>query len=189
MKHRTFGPIVLVAALVVVLAVVAAVSVRKAADGTTATAASTRGGASTEGGVGAAQSSSLLKVKLEELTPPRPEPMEGGRNPFELHSKVEPTVVRAPEHAGAAPVTAAVQPTAGEAGPQTVPPIPLKFIGVVNAPNSAGRLAVLTDGRAVFQGREGDIVEGRYRILRIGVESVELEHMDGRGRQTIRLSG
>ena len=38
-------------------------------------------------------------------------------------------------------------------------------------------------------GSEGDIIEGRYRIVRIGVESIELAWVDGRGQQTIRLSG
>jgi hypothetical protein len=38
-------------------------------------------------------------------------------------------------------------------------------------------------------GKEGDVIDGRYRIVRIGVESIELTYLDGRGRQTIRLSG
>jgi hypothetical protein len=38
-------------------------------------------------------------------------------------------------------------------------------------------------------GKEGDIIDGRYRIVRIGAESIELTYLDGRGRQTIRLSG
>jgi len=41
----------------------------------------------------------------------------------------------------------------------------------------------------VFHGREGDVIDGRYRIVSIGVESIVLEHVDGRGRQTIRLTG
>ncbi|HXH07068.1 MAG TPA: hypothetical protein VNI83_10805, partial [Vicinamibacterales bacterium] len=73
-------------------------------------------------------------------------------------------------------------------GPPPPPPIALKFIGVVEAPG-VGKIAALSDGRFVYHGREGDIVEGRYRIVRIGVESIVLEHVDGRGRQTIRLSG
>jgi hypothetical protein len=65
----------------------------------------------------------------------------------------------------------------------------LKFIGIVQSPSQ--KLAVLTDPttRDVFYGREGDIVDGRFRILRIGVESIEMAYVDGRGRQSIRLSG
>ena len=52
-----------------------------------------------------------------------------------------------------------------------------------------GKVAVLSDGKFVYYGREGDIIEGRYRVVRIGEESVQMEYVDGRGRQTIRLSG
>ena len=52
-----------------------------------------------------------------------------------------------------------------------------------------GTVAVFSDGRDVFYGREGDLIEGRYKILRIGVESVELSYVDGRGRQRIPLTG
>lgn len=70
------------------------------------------------------------------------------------------------------------------------PPIQLKFIGVVDAATSAGRVAVLADAKGnVFYGKEGDIIDGRYRVLKIGVESAELAYVDGRGRQALRLSG
>jgi hypothetical protein len=65
----------------------------------------------------------------------------------------------------------------------------MRFIGLVESADPARKIAILTDGRGLYQGREGDIIEGRYRILRIGVESVDLAYLDGRGRQTIRLSG
>jgi hypothetical protein len=75
-------------------------------------------------------------------------------------------------------------------GPPPLPPIPLRLIGLMNAPTQAGRVAVLSDGRGnVFNGREGDIIEGRYRLIRIGADSAELAYTDGRGRQVIRLSG
>ena len=57
------------------------------------------------------------------------------------------------------------------------------------SPQYFNALAVLSDGRFVYYGREGDIIDGRYRVVRIGDESIELEYADGRGKQTIRLSG
>ena len=48
---------------------------------------------------------------------------------------------------------------------------------------------MLSDGRMSYHGREGEIIDGPYRIVRIGEESIEMEYVDGRGRQTIRLSG
>lgn len=65
----------------------------------------------------------------------------------------------------------------------------MRFIGLVEAPQQAQKIAILSDGRGIYQGREGDIIEGRYRILRIGVESLDMAYVDGGGRQTIRLSG
>ena len=69
------------------------------------------------------------------------------------------------------------------------PPIRLKFIGIVEPSVSAKKIAVLSDGSHVYQGREGDIIEGQYRILKIGAESIEMAYLDGRGRQTIQLTG
>jgi len=75
-------------------------------------------------------------------------------------------------------------------GPPPPPPIPLRYIGYLDQPGAVPRVAVLSDGRGnVFNGREGDIIEGRYRVLRVGTDSADLIYVDGRGRQTIRLSG
>ena len=46
---------------------------------------------------------------------------------------------------------------------------------------------MLTDGDLVFHGRVGDVIDGRYRIVRIGLESVDVERVDGQGEQTLRL--
>ncbi len=77
-------------------------------------------------------------------------------------------------------------------GPPPPPPVPaigLKFIGLLE-PGPGQRIAVLSDGRgAPIYGKEGESLLGQYRILRIGPESIELEYIDGRGRQAIRLSG
>jgi hypothetical protein len=74
--------------------------------------------------------------------------------------------------------------------PETAPPpIPLKFIGVFEAAR-VGKVAALKDDRGVYHAREGEIVVGQYRVVRIGVESIVLEYAGGRGGpQTIRLSG
>ena len=94
--------------------------------------------------------------------------------------------------AGPAPVDPApVDPgRLGPAGPPPPPPIPLRYIGYLDRGGQEPRIAVLSDGRGnVFNGKEGDIIEGRYRVLRIGTDSADLIYLDGRGRQTIRLSG
>lgn len=122
-------------------------------------------------------------VRLEALDAERVKPAGGERNLFEFGARrsvvPSPAVDRLPR---------LPPPTApGPPPPPSVAPITLKFIGVVEATEKSQTYAVLRDDRGVYHGREGDIVEGRYRILRIGAESIELAYVDGRGRQTIRL--
>ena len=71
--------------------------------------------------------------------------------------------------------------------PPPPPPIPLKFIGKLET--RGGTIAAFSDCRTTMRGKEGDIIDGRYRLVKIGVESVVMEYLDGRGRTTIRESG
>lgn len=129
----------------------------------------------------------VADVKLETLQAPASEPPKVTRNPFRFYQAPPPPpppskAVKAPEPAFVAPVV--------PAGPPPPPPITLRFIGLIEAPQRSGRVALLSDGRGgLMNGREGDIIEGRYRVLRVGTDSIDLAYSDGRGRQTIRLSG
>lgn len=128
-------------------------------------------------------------VRLDALDAAPPEPAASFRNPFQFgrgRSRAAASETSAPPPAYVEPLPAPVAGTPGGTGAG----IPLKFIGVVTEAHPDRTLAVLSDGRsAPFYGRVGDIIEGRYRIVRIGVESIELAHVDGRGQQMIRLSG
>jgi hypothetical protein len=84
-------------------------------------------------------------------------------------------------------VIAAIAHTRGKAQPGA--PIPLRFIGVVRTAQGNQLIAVLSDGTAIYRGSEGDIIEGRYKIVRVGLDSVELVYLDGRGQQVLWPSG
>ena len=123
------------------------------------------------------------QVHLEALSDDRPEPDPRGRDIFRFREKPPPPPPPPPR-----PVVGPQLPPPPPP-PPPIPPIGLKFIGVIDAPPGK-RMAVLSDGRgAPVYGREGETVLGQYRILRIGAESIEMSYLDGRGRQTIRLSG
>jgi hypothetical protein len=64
----------------------------------------------------------------------------------------------------------------------------LKFIGWFE--KKGEKWAILSDlsGRTDY-GKEGQEIQGRYRILKIGVESIDIAYLDGSGRQTIRYTG
>lgn len=132
-------------------------------------------------------------VHLEALNGERPKPAAADRNLFRYKSKAPappPPGPRGPT--GPQPPPPPVTPSnPSPVGPPPPPPITLKFIGTIERPGQGGmKIAMLSDGRgSPFYGKEGEIVEGRYRILKIGVESIEIAYADGRGRQTIRLTG
>jgi hypothetical protein len=131
----------------------------------------------------------VVDVHLDRLGASIAEPTEGGRNPFRMGAAPPPPgQAAAAARAAGSPVAAGPPVPVGPPPPPPVPPIALKFIGIVTASGRAGKIAVLTDGKNVFSGKEQDVVDGRYRIVRIGEESIQVEHADGRGRQTIRLS-
>ena len=140
-------------------------------------------------GTAGADGTEGVDVHLEALDAERVRPGKGERNLFRFRPKPPPPPPPAPPKPAqpAMPVNPVPQPPPG---PPPVPPIALKFIGIIESPTHARKIAVLSDGRnPPFQGEEGAIIEGRYRILKIGVESIELAYLDGRGRQTIRLTG
>lgn len=138
----------------------------------------------------ASSKSPIPEVDLKALQAERPEPDGGTRNPFRFKPKPAPP----PPTPTAAQIKQQQQQQAAIANMPLEPPppprIPLKYIGDMTDPHNAGkRIAILSDARGTYYGREGEVVEGRYRIMRIGVESIELAYLDGRGRQTIRQTG
>jgi hypothetical protein len=128
-------------------------------------------------------------VHLEALEAERPKPGPHERNLFRFREKPAP-----PPTAGRGPAPPTVVPTPPEPvpqGPPQPPPINLKFLGTVKGQGEGKpKIAILSDGNGPpLYGKEGELVAGRYRILKIGEESIELAYADGRGRQTIRLTG
>jgi hypothetical protein len=169
----------------IAMAAVAAAIIGVAAFRIRSTTSESAAGPSAQRTAAAAQQTSnqkgqVTEVDLQALQAERPEPVHATRDPFRF--KPKPAPPPAPSRQNAPPL-----PT-GPVEPPPPPRIPLKFIGIVESAKS-GRLAVLSDSRGVYQGREGETIEGRYRILKIGVESIDLAYIDGRGRQTIRLTG
>jgi hypothetical protein len=67
------------------------------------------------------------------------------------------------------------------------PPITLKFFGFENEPGEPKK-AFLSQGEDVFIAGEGEIVDRRYRVLRIGPNSVEMEDVLYNNRQNIPLT-
>lgn len=123
-------------------------------------------------------------VHLEALNGDRPKPIDVERNLFRF--KPPPPPAAASPGRGTPLITVAPEVANG---PPPPPPITLKFIGTLREEGKPP-IAVLSDGHGPpMYGIEGGTVAGRYRVLRIGAESIEMSYLDGRGRQTIRQTG
>jgi hypothetical protein len=128
-------------------------------------------------------------VHLKELDMERPKPALSERDPFRFKPKPLPPPP-VPLTNVAAPIPVAPSGPAQPAQPPPPPPIPLKFIGLIGPTAEVPKIAVFSDGKGLPQyGKEGDIILGQFRIVRIGTESIEMSYLDGRGHQTIRLTG
>jgi hypothetical protein len=125
-----------------------------------------------------------LTVRLDALKQPRPSAGGGNRNPFRFYTPPPP-----PPPVAAKPVPTLPPVEGPPPGPPQPPPIPLKYIGLMEGVPGQGKVAAFSDCRTTMRGREGEIIAGQYRLVKIGVESVVLEYVDGRGRTTIRMSG
>jgi hypothetical protein len=152
--------------------------------------ASGRSVAATSGtGRSSAPAIEATDVHLEALEAERPKPGPHERNLFRFREKRPPP----PTRPDATPPTVVPTPPEppGQPPPPSVPPINLKFLGTVKGQGEGKpKIAILSDGNGPpLYGKEGELVAGRYRILKIGEESIELAYADGRGRQTIRLTG
>lgn len=112
-----------------------------------------------------------------------PEAIEVRRNPFSFGSRpvaAEPEIRYTPPPIDYTP--AATLP----AGP---PPIALRLTGLLIGPGSERALVTLKDpaSGALFHAYEGDVVDGRYRIVKVGAQSVVVSYVDGSGTRTLGL--
>jgi hypothetical protein len=131
----------------------------------------------------------LPRIGLSRVSAERPPNDAGRRDLFRFGSAAgDPSDEEPPE------VTIPVQPTPAPVvehvpAQPTPPPMNLKFLGSVE--NKAGvKVAVLlTDRKEVLTGQAGETVANRYRIARIGLESVDVEDVASGQSRRIPLRG
>ena len=71
--------------------------------------------------------------------------------------------------------------------PPPPPPIDLKYYGFATDAVTKTKKVFLTNGQDIFIAKEGDIVGNRYKIVSIGVNSVEVEDLKNKNRQRLPL--
>lgn len=114
-------------------------------------------------------------LKLSEDT----EYKGAGRNIFRAEAEIPKEIASA--------IKPGPMPVPPPTGPPPPPPINLKFVGFASGTGEPTRV-FLTQGDDIFVAAEGEIVNRRYKVLRINPNSVEIEDVLGNNRQTIPLS-
>jgi hypothetical protein len=119
------------------------------------------------------------RLRLDWLRDSEDTKYEGtGRNIFEAKVEIPQPIVN--------PVVQQ-QVQQGPPPPPPPPPINLKFFGFANQPGEP-RKVFLSEGEDVFIAGEGQIVDRRYKILRISPGAVEVEDVLNNNRQSIPLT-
>ena len=131
-------------------------------------------------------------LKLDLLAKVQHVPMEGGsRSLFEFAQPPPPPPPKVTINPGpvAQPKTEPPKPAA-PAGPPPAPPpppIPLKFYGYAGTTRDGARRAFFLDGDDIFTPAENEVIKGRYKIIRIGVNSAVVEDETNKNQQTLPL--
>jgi hypothetical protein len=76
---------------------------------------------------------------------------------------------------------------AGPAPPPPPPPINLKYYGIVTTLSNGKKTAFFMDGDEILLETEGVTFKGRYRLVRIGVNSAVVEDIQYKHEQTLPI--
>jgi hypothetical protein len=104
-----------------------------------------------------------------------------GRNPFRFGAHPPPP---APPAAKRPPPPPPAPPP-----PPPAPQVPLRLTILTTLPGGQRAAQLKDPSGAVFVAVEGQIIDGRYRLLKIGNMSVVVSFLDGSGQRTIPLNG
>jgi hypothetical protein len=132
---------------------------------------------------------SIHMEKLEDFDPGTP---LNTRNMFSVEVVPERTSTARNSKPGTASSSASLTPGSQLAPASRPAPTPtviinLKFFGTKTDLRHKNRQGFFADGDEVYLASEGDLVANRYRILRIGDSSAEIEELGSKTRRQITL--
>ena len=132
------------------------------------------------------------RIDLARVDAPRGEDRAGRRDLFDFGTAPAPEEAPPPPVAATPPPAAtgtAGLPAAGTGVPATpsLPPLNLKYMGAVENKSGVKVAVLITDRKEILTGQPGQVVANRYRIARIGLESVDLEDVNSGQSRRIPL--
>jgi hypothetical protein len=136
----------------------------------------------------------IPRVDLARLDQPRATAAGGRRNLFEFGmapapaATPPPVVIPTPKPllpSGPGMADGSGQPS----GPAPLPPLNVRYIGSVENASGVKVAVLVTDRQEVLTGQLGQVVANRYRIAKIGLESVDLEDVATGQSRRVALRG
>ena len=113
----------------------------------------------------------------------------GSRNLFQYGPlPVKAEALKGPEPKVIPHLVVPVTDAAKAAGPPPPPPIALKYYGFSTARNNGRKVVFFLDGDEISVVGEGETVKKRYRVVRIGVNSVLMEDTESKRQQSLPLT-
>jgi hypothetical protein len=129
----------------------------------------------------------LPRIDLGRLEAQRPDAPAGRRDVFDFGAAAQPT-----RSVSTPAVPVATMPVVPVETAPTSPPVPalnVKFIGAVEDKKGMKVAILMTDKKEILTGQAGDVVANRLKIIKIGLESVDVQDVGGGSVRRIPLRG
>jgi hypothetical protein len=131
----------------------------------------------------------LPRIGLDRLSQRPPPAPVGRRDVFSFGQPPPPPPTAAPVVTPTPAVAMTPTPVATPAGPPPPPPVNVKYIGSVEAEKGPKVAFFLTEQKEVLTGQVGDTVMNRFKVVRIGIESVDVQDVGSGQLRRIPLRG
>ena len=128
----------------------------------------------------------LPRIDLARLDRPRPESGVGHRDLFDFAA---PPPTPPPPPMPSAPPAEETPPPVTVPTPPPLPPLNIKYIGAFEGKKGLKVAVLMTDRKEVLTGQVGEVVANRYRIVKIGLESVDVQDVGSEQVRRIPLKG
>ena len=137
---------------------------------------------------GARREPEVPRIDLARLDRERPASGVGRRDIFDFGA-AEPVPMRSVAPAPP-PVEAAPTPPPVTAPPApSLPPLNVKYVGAFEGKRGLKIAVLMTDRKEVLTGQAGEVVANRIKIVRIGLESVDVQEVGSDQVRRIPLKG
>jgi hypothetical protein len=123
-------------------------------------------------------------IGLGQATGDKPQAAVGKRDLFAFATPPPPPPTPTPPPTLATPTPPPTVPT-----PTPLPPLNVKYIGTLESQPGLRVAMFMTERKEVLTGQVGDMVGNRFKVVKIGIESVDIQQVGSDQTQRLPLKG